>query len=473
MTWLKVGKTVVTWAIAAFFAIYNLIAPLDAANATQVDVFAPKEQGVHKEIRKGWTRLDRHLRGVKRPAQQGLFVRDKWALTVGVSRYQDSSIKRLKVARNNALWLAAVLKEPMVGRFPSEHVASVVGRAATKSAIEDAILNSALVKKALPSDLILIYICGRVLPLVAEGDLCLCTYDTLASEADRSGVKLVETLANLHKRTQCAQMLCILDCIPVAKEDFANGAAVSLEELSRKTGVSILSANRFREEPAAYASSMFSPFTLYLTDGLRTSSGSLTLPMLVSYIQDNQQKQYPQLVQEVSFVPSEANPRAQEMVIGLPPRAVWSARNLSVGHSASTLAMDRPDLLTSPHGALLANGERKQPNIVNGKTPEDDAAEARFSPVNFGPWMDKMKRAIKAKWNPPKGLTQPHVVAIFTTLKDGSIVEPSIVQSSGEKAVDQSALEALKAASPLDPLPEGAPASVQIQYVFDWRVKAD
>jgi len=63
------------------------------------------------------------------------------------------------------------------------------------------------------------------------------------------------------------------------------------------------------------------------------------------------------------------------------------------------------------------------------------------------------------------------VSVTFTIANDGTIVDPTIVESSGREDVDGSALEALRAASPLDHLPPGAPASVQVRYVFDWRVK--
>lgn len=62
------------------------------------------------------------------------------------------------------------------------------------------------------------------------------------------------------------------------------------------------------------------------------------------------------------------------------------------------------------------------------------------------------------------------IAVVFTIKRDGSIAEPQIVESSGEAAADQAAMAALTAASPLEPLPLGAPKSVQIRYQFVWRV---
>jgi TonB family protein len=84
--------------------------------------------------------------------------------------------------------------------------------------------------------------------------------------------------------------------------------------------------------------------------------------------------------------------------------------------------------------------------------------------------MAKMKKDIQAKWKPPKGLEQRRVGVTFSINRDGSIVDGAVVESSGVDAIDKSALEALKDASPIDPLPKGAPRSVEIRYRFDWKV---
>src|SRR5262249_55860389 len=106
--------------------------------------------------------------------------------------------------------------------------------------------------------------------------------------------------------------------------------------------------------------------------------------------------------------------------------------------------------------------------IINGETPPDE--DEATSTVNLDAYVANAKGQIKQKWKPPKGLKEHQVVTTFTVLKNGSIVDPVVTESSGDAAVDQSAIDALKAASPLDALPKGAPSSIQIRYVFDWRV---
>ena len=90
--------------------------------------------------------------------------------------------------------------------------------------------------------------------------------------------------------------------------------------------------------------------------------------------------------------------------------------------------------------------------------------------IDYSAYMAKMKKDIQAKWKPPKGIEQRRVGVTFSINRDGSIDNGTVVESSGDDAIDKSALDALHDASPIDPLPKGAPKSVDIRYRFDWKV---
>ncbi|PWT96185.1 MAG: hypothetical protein C5B53_10290 [Candidatus Melainabacteria bacterium] len=471
MTWLRAGSTVSAYVLLFALAVYSILPAAFAYKAWGKDVFVGVQPRVHGAITKHLSHLNSQMAGAGNARVNG--IRDKWALLIGTNLYQDKTIKPMRIARNDVLLISALLREPGSGRFAGDHINYLIGKSATREAVEQAILNSSLIKNALPNDLILLYLSGRTLPLGQERDLCLCTYDTLASEAGISGLKLADALTQLRKRTQCPQIVCVLDCASVSKKDFEQNV-VSLEELSRKTGVSIISASDLSEDTPACYGGTISSFALYFANAIKNSSGNCSLAMIVNYVQDNLNRESQELgtaSQAVSFIPSESNARARDIVLGTPVRN--ASRRVAIGHNVKTLALDRPDLTSSYRGVAIANNTvPAQPHgrIINGKTPDEDEEEKNFSKVDYGPWMDKMKRDIRSKWRPPKGLEQRHVAAVLTIKRDGSIVTPSLVESSGNAAVDQSALDALKAASPLDPLPAGAPASVQVRYVFDWKV---
>ena len=470
MTWLKASCSVSAYVLLFALAVYSLLPAAFAYKAWGKDVFIAAQPRVKGVITKHLSRLSS---GPSNGRVNG--IRDKWALLIGTNLYQDKTIRPLRIARNDVLVVSALLKEPSSGRFAGDHVSYLVGKSATRDAVEQSLLSSSLIKNALPDDVILLYLSGRTLPLCQERDLCLCTYDTLASEASLSGLRIGDALIQLRKRTQCPQIVCVLDCAAVSKKDFERNGVVSLEELSRKTGVSIISASDLSEDTPACYGGTISSFALYFANAIKNSSGNCSLSMIVNYVQDNLNRESQELgtaSQAVSFIPCESNAKAKDIVLGTPVR--HTSRNVAIGHNVKTLALDRPDLTSSYRGVAVANNTapaRPHGRIINGKTPDEDEEDKNFSKVDYGPWMDKMKRDIRSKWRPPKGLEQQHVVAVLTIQRDGSIVTPSIVGSSGNSAVDQSALDALKAASPLDPLPAGAPASVQVRYVFDWKVE--
>jgi TonB family protein len=109
------------------------------------------------------------------------------------------------------------------------------------------------------------------------------------------------------------------------------------------------------------------------------------------------------------------------------------------------------------------------PNIINGSTSED-LDDTPCSEAELLGYIEKVKKYIGGKWQPIKGFEDRNVVVQFTVRQNGKIEEEQIVEESGSQAVDKSAILALKSASPLPPLPKGAPESIQIRYVFSWHV---
>lgn len=117
----------------------------------------------------------------------------------------------------------------------------------------------------------------------------------------------------------------------------------------------------------------------------------------------------------------------------------------------------------------LSSFAEASPNIINGSA-HDDSAEASCSEEELLDYVARAKKQISGKWHPVKGFENRDVVVVFTVNQDGTIENEQIVEDSGSQAINKSALEALKAASPLPSLPKGAPDSIQIRYVFSWHI---
>lgn len=88
--------------------------------------------------------------------------------------------------------------------------------------------------------------------------------------------------------------------------------------------------------------------------------------------------------------------------------------------------------------------------------------------MRFGYYIDLMRQRIGNKWN-TAGLPVDRRVAVvtFTILRDGTVRDPRVAQSSGNYALDTSAVRAVLEASPLPPLPpnfEKDSASVELSF---------
>ena len=93
-----------------------------------------------------------------------------------------------------------------------------------------------------------------------------------------------------------------------------------------------------------------------------------------------------------------------------------------------------------------------------------------ISNVNFEPYMRDLMKRIKLNWNPPKGTVSNRIVVKMRLAKDGTLISRTIILSSGNKAHDKAALDAIDATK-YYPLPaEYNKDDIEIQYTFDYNV---
>jgi TonB family protein len=72
----------------------------------------------------------------------------------------------------------------------------------------------------------------------------------------------------------------------------------------------------------------------------------------------------------------------------------------------------------------------------------------------YGYYLDRIVAVISENWTrPPVGVVD--AVLHFRILPDGTVVDLEIRRTSGDEGFDQAALRAVRASSPLPPLPKG------------------
>lgn len=459
---------------------------------------------------------------------------DKWAVLIGVGSFKDSSIPSIKYGSESAVKLGLTLLDRSIGRFQYDHLVLLKQAEASKATVED-VLNNGVSSKALPSDLIVIYICSRWLPSENGKDIILCSQDTQASKPDSTGLDLGKILATIRRRTQCKNIYCLLDLSPVsedlkvsklysgvrlakssqsksAQSKFSQSSVI--DRLSKIANVSILSANDLEKSSAQTPFTQTSYFVRFLIEDLKGSSGYLTVAKLndlvpeqvrTTVLAEQKMAQLPVVcvvgdsLLNLALGSVFAKSRANSPMAGLSGGAFGKVR---FGFDPSRMPIEHPELLpgsgigtvSRSYGPtdqnkqsapkLIAAKEKAQGNQsgINEEAnalkndghdlsqTEDEEAEPA-NDLNLSPYIAKVKEAIKEKWQPPKGLENRKVVTLFTINKDGAILEAQINQSSGIDAVDQAALAALKAVSPLPALPSGSPKFIQMRYVFQWTVR--
>jgi TonB family protein len=432
---------------------------------------------------------------IKRPAQTQAQmkakeaapqIREKWAVLVGLSHFQDAAIVPEPFSERAVMVLRSALYDPEFGKFAHDHVITLTAGQATKKAIVDALSESWLMTKALPNDLIVIYFCSKAVPNKAGNALVVCSYDTSLDSPDESGVVLHEVLNNLHRRTQCKNIVCLLDLspatgdvspptdnlYPLSNPTAAGGAKPSpLARLSMVSNVSVLSANQILDPSYQSEPRKNSYFAYYLADSFRQPGSMQPLHDVSQFVAENVLNDVNHELHKEQMVElrlANDNPNLAALPLGIatgkPGTQLGSPR---IGFQYDRIAMDRPDLMLGATPISQAPAAKTDASSSAGKDDDDDEPTQE---VDMGPYLKHMKSAVQAKWQPPKGLEQKKVVVIFTILKDGTITDPEITEASGEESVDQAALQALKAASPLPPLPMGAPKTIRVKYKFEWKI---
>ncbi len=92
----------------------------------------------------------------------------------------------------------------------------------------------------------------------------------------------------------------------------------------------------------------------------------------------------------------------------------------------------------------------------------------------FPSYVDAVRNRISSNWLQstvdPSVRWAPRAQFTFQVLKDGTVTNVQMTQSSGNRSVDNSALRAILSSSPVSPLPSNYPGnSVSVEFYFDFR----
>lgn len=121
-----------------------------------------------------------------------------------------------------------------------------------------------------------------------------------------------------------------------------------------------------------------------------------------------------------------------------------------------------------PYSSFAMNGTQAQGGMGFSGTGGGDFAG------RFPSYVDAVRNRVSSNWLQstvdPTVRWAPRAMFTFQVLRDGTVTNVQMTQSSGNRSVDNSALRAILSSSPVSPLPSSYSGnSVSVEFYFDFR----
>jgi uncharacterized caspase-like protein len=278
-------------------------------------------------------------------------VRDKWALVVGIGKFQDRNIPQLHYTAADATGFAQALQNTGIGKFSPSHVAVLTDLQATTRNIREKL--NWLARSAQPDDLVVIFIAahGSSRDLDTSGVNYIITADTIitpkqdagrdsTSDTDKyvdhdalfaTALPMVDVANTVASRVRAQRVAVFLDtCFSGAAAgsggtknvsaamNFKPVSTSTLDRMREGAGRVILAASEANQESLESSALGHGYFTYYVLQGLEQSRGMDPMGKLYLYVRDQvstraQQKQVPVMSQ---------SDHGDQIVLGVPASPV-------------------------------------------------------------------------------------------------------------------------------------------------------
>lgn len=249
---------------AALLSVFAALSPLCSAVAETAQ--APTEQ----------TKAVDTVLDSKRP------IRDKWALVVGISNFENPKVPTLKYSTKDARdFYNYLIKD---ANFQPSHVRLLLDEKATRRRIISELGNKFLARLARPGDLIVLFFSTHGSPsqMDLRGKSYLVTYDADPEDLDATGIGMQEVNDKIHSRVLSDRVVLVLDaCHSGSSDPNAKGmyrvGNMNAQELAEGSGQLVICSSRPDEQSWESKRYENGVFTRNLLEALRGSSGKLPL----------------------------------------------------------------------------------------------------------------------------------------------------------------------------------------------------
>lgn len=221
-------------------------------------------------------------------------IKDKWALVIGISEFQDPSIN-LKFAAKDARDFANFLVKE--GKFAPDHVRLLINKNATRESILAEIGDKWLPRVANPDDLVLIFVSSHGSPSKVDlnGVNYLVAYNTDKNSLYATGVPMQDMMRIIKERVHSDRVVLMMDACHSGAATPTKGlfriSNFSADELAQGTGQLVVCSSEPTQsswESKRYDNGVF---THHLIDALRQNGGMARLGDVFKYLQDQVQNE--------------------------------------------------------------------------------------------------------------------------------------------------------------------------------------
>jgi hypothetical protein len=265
-------------------------------------------------------------------AVNGKPLGEKWALVVGISKFQDRHLPRLNFASKDAKDFSSLLLDPGVGRFKASNVHALTEGQVTAKELK--IELNWLARSAQPDDLVVIFLSSHGTPRnrdTAEVNY-IATSDTETEPEDNlfaTAFPMVEISDVVRTRIKAQRTVILLDTCHsgaavgssqepagVVKDAAASGKA--LDRIRQGVGRAIVTSSSPEEQ--SYEGKPFDNgyFTHFLLEALRKNNGKDSIEQVYAAVKQNVSKAAGSIQRKQTPVLSKSE-RGQEIIIGAAP----------------------------------------------------------------------------------------------------------------------------------------------------------
>ncbi|MBX9687488.1 MAG: caspase family protein [Candidatus Obscuribacterales bacterium] len=217
-------------------------------------------------------------------------IKDKWAVLIGISKFADPDIPRLKYPAKDAKDFCDFLVKN--GNFKRDHILLLTDEQANKERILETFGDGWLPRRVMADDLVLIFISSHGSPADRAGENFIIAYDSDPKRPYATSIRLQDLASEVGKRTGCDRLLLLLDaCHSGAAVDGQKGLTRSMSnfDLSAITGTGQLIISSSKPDEVSWESKRYpnGVFTHNLIDALQSNGSQTKIEEAYKKLKDN------------------------------------------------------------------------------------------------------------------------------------------------------------------------------------------